>query len=344
MILTFRKILKAIFVLFFFINFTRADGANYFATVSTIKARAIAMGGAFVAVKGGPVSALYNPAAINLYRFPKGHRLTVFLNPIGASLLASERNIFWRDSNASYIDGMFVLGLLVKSIALTVGPTETMLVFSEESMDLIRNRKSNQFFQGQDLLDRHASVGVFSIKLAEQISLGVSGTYYTFLLRNQVTRRLGLSYGVLLRPNARWNVGLSYVDLPRQYPGARHELEFIEDEAVNFGVSYLFLRNTLFSFEVRNISNEEKWNNRELHFGAEHSIFTHFAIRLGYFREHYQNHDYFSAGIGLLNLNKLKPDENELNYSDFLINYGLVRQTGNGLNDTWHLLTCLIRF
>lgn len=344
MILKLRKFYGIFFVLLFFIDITRIEGAHYYATISTIKARAIAMGGAFVAINGGPASAFYNPAALNLYRFPKSHRLTVFFNPIGVGVLASDRENFWPHTRSSYQDAIFNFGLVVKSLALTIGPTETMLVFSEESLDHISSRKSTQFFQGQGLLDYHTSVGVFSIKLAEEISLGVSGSYYTFLQQNRVTRKLGLSYGVLLRPKPRWNVGLSYVDLPSQYPNARHELEFIEDEAVNFGVSYHFLRNTLFSFEVRNISNEEKWDNRELHFGAEQTILGHLGIRMGYFREHNHNHDYFSAGIGLLDQNKFNPSENEFNYSDFLINYCLVVQTGNGLSDKWHLLTCLIRF
>ena len=55
---------------------------NYFLTLSTIKARPLAMGSAYTSIEDDIVSASYNPATLNLYQVKKDYRLTIYLNPI----------------------------------------------------------------------------------------------------------------------------------------------------------------------------------------------------------------------------------------------------------------------
>lgn len=316
---------------------------DYFFTLSTIKARSLAMGGAYTSIEDDIVSASYNPATLSLYEYPKDYRFTLFMNPIAPTTIYYER--FQNDQQKKQDNSEWhkTASLLLKSLVFTGRSIDVALILNEQLLDeqFLFNQK--KFFQNCDLWDNSYHTLVTRIKLADRVSLGVSGSYYRKQVGEESQHGVGFSYGILMKPSAKLNFGLAFVDFPKNMPEIRVPLERLADQTMNIGISYKPTPSTKLSCDLRNLTEEDRKGVREAHLGFEQKIFSILALRGGYFQERFADIRTFSAGIGLLDSNILFSNDNRFNHSQFMLNYSFIYQKNKSQIFNWHIVSLLIR-
>ncbi len=336
---------KLNFILIIILGFssTGFSQQNYFFTLSTIKARPIAVGGAYTSIEDDIVSASYNPATLSLYKFDKEFRFTVYLNPIAPTTIYYER--FQNDTqNQQPKEDVFrTAALLMKSLVFTGRFIDVAMIFNEQILDNNYLFDQKKFFQNCNLWENSYHTFVTRIKLADRVSIGASGSFYIKNINQEAKRGWGFSYGILMKPSARMNVGLAFVDYPNDMPDVRLPLERMADQTMNIGISYKPTSTTTFSFDIRNLTEDDRKGVREAHLGFEQNLFSILAIRGGYFKERFADSHAFSAGIGLIDSNLMFADDNHFNHSQFILNYSFVYQKNRQQIFNWHVLSLLIR-
>ena len=336
---------RIILIIFLLLGFSRFGFAqqNYYFTLSTIKARPFALGGAYTSIEDNIVSASYNPATLSLYRFNKDHRFTVYLNPVAPTTHYYEyfKNEDQNQKNQEEL--LKAAALLMKSLVFTGKSIDVALILNEQVVDkqLLFNQK--KLLQNSDLWDNSYHTLVTRIKLADRVSLGASGSYYIKKINNEIRRGWGFSYGILLKPSTRMNVGLAFVDFPNDMSEMRIPLERMADQTMNIGVSFKPTTSTTLSFDLRNLTEDKRKSVREAHLGFEQNIFSILSIRGGYFKERFADVHTFSGGIGLIDSNLMFADDNHFNHSQFILNYSFLYQQTKNQFFRWHVLSLLIR-
>jgi len=319
---------------------------NYFLTLSTTKAKPLAMASAYTSIEDDIVSAFYNPATLSLYQYEKNFRLTFYLNPISPTtyyIYLNQKNN-QQAKNSSSIQQFFeTTGLFVKSLVFTVKMVDMALIFHEQTADENFLKEQKKFLYGFNIWENSYHTCTARIKLAERVALGIAGSIYFKEIEGKIEQGFGFSYGILLKPSNNLNVGLSFIDFPNNMSGIRLPLERMVDQTMNIGVSYKPLNSTTLSFDLRNLTEEERKSVREAHFGIEQRIFSILAIRGGYFQERFKDSRTFSAGIALFDSNLMFSKDNRFDHSQFMLNYSLVHHRINNQFFNWHVLSLLIR-
>lgn len=340
------KFVIRIFILALLLIAKGSAQESSFLTFSTTKARPLAMGGAYTAVEDDIFSASYNPATLSFYQYDKDHRLTFYLNPI-APVAAIHQNFRAQQDEAeaevSAVDVLKSTALLLKSIAFTGSYIDLALVFHEQILDQGELLQQKQFFENRDIWKNSYHSFLTRIKLAERVSLGFSGSLYVNRINNQTQQDMGFSYGILIKPSSNLNVGLAYVDFPKNIPDIRMPLERLSDETMNIGVSYRPTSTTLLAFDFRNLTEDSRKTVREAHFGFEQNIFSIIALRGGYYKERFSDNHVFSGGIGLIDSNLFYNKQNRFNHSQFMLNYSFVFQKMKTEELSWHVLSLYVR-
>jgi len=316
---------------------------DYFFTLSTIKARSLAMGGAYTSIEDDIVSASYNPATLSLYQYDKDYRFTIYLNPIAPTTIFYERSHIDQQKQQDNNELYKTASLLMKSLIFTGRYIDVALILNEQVLDEEYLLNQKKFFQNCDLWENSYHTLATRIKLAERVSLGVSGSYYRKQIGVKSQQGVGFSYGILLKPSAKLNVGLAFVDYPKSIPEIRVPLERLADQTMNIGISYKPTASTTLSCDLRNLTEEDRKGVREAHLGFEQKIFSILALRGGYFQERFTDVRTFSGGIGLLDSNILFSTDNLFNHSQFILNYSFVYQKNKSQVFNWHVLSLLIR-
>jgi len=174
------------------------------------------------------------------------------------------------------------------------------------------------------------------------VSLGVNGTLYHSRTGTESTSKSGFSFGVLLNPNPRLNVGIVYHEIPDEFADARFPLEDIDTGTVTSGISYYPDDRTVISIDLRNLNKDDRRASREIHSGIERIIADRFALRAGYFRKKETDHDIYSLGVGILpHWERITKFRNSMR-SD-LVTYTVVIDK-NGDECYWHLFSFLLRY
>lgn len=327
----------------------RLDGhaqANRFVLISQVKARPLAMGGAFTSIEGDLGTIGYNPAALSLYRFEKEHRVTLFLNPLGAVVGGVKRGELFPRGGFDFDDLLLTAGLFVKSIVVTLNSFEFGLLLGEQSLDLPEEFVNEEPFNVSGLRQNHAHSFVGRIKLAEKIALGGTASMMRGSLERdpqESFKEITLSYGILLKPEKSLNIGVSFVNLPDSLKNARWPVERFVDESVNVGVSYRPFSSTILSMDVRNLGEEENRAVREFHFGLEQVVFSQVALRAGYYSKNQDGDFVISGGVGLINGNTLFDVEDHFSHPSFYLNYAFVYDSSFEQGIRWHLLSLRVR-
>jgi len=316
---------------------------NFYFTLNTLKARPLAIGGAYTSIEDDIVSASYNPATLSLYRFSKDHRFTVYLNPVAPTTLYYEYFKSEHQEQQKRDELYKTATLLLKSLVFTIKSIDLALIFNEQVIDQQYLANQKIFFQNCDLWENSYHTLATRIKLAERVSLGASGSYYLKKINNEAHGGWGFSYGILLKPSTRMNVGLAFVDFPNEMPEIRVPLERMADQTMNIGISYKPTSSTTLSFDLRNLTEDNRKGVREAHLGFEQNIFSILSIRGGYFKERFADVHTFSGGIGLIDSNLMFADDNHFNHSQFLLNYSFLYQKTKNQFFRWHVLSLLIR-
>ncbi|RMD86199.1 MAG: hypothetical protein D6813_15230 [Calditrichaeota bacterium] len=309
--------------------------------LSNVRARPLAMGGAFTSIEDDLAAINFNPAAFNLYQSEKPHRVTLFLNPVAPFVGLFQDTDLFKVGRAKFEDFLVTLSLFLKSIALSVNPFEFGILLGEENLYLPKFLESDEIFHTETFKNNLTHSFVAKLKLADQVSIGgaafiVYGNDEKIL--NKQIRKIGLSYGILLKPEKKLNVGVVFFNLPDSLPKVRLPVERIVDESVNIGISYKAFPQTLFSLDVRNVVEEQSVVEREVHVGFEQIILSQFAFRAGFFNKKEGNFA-VSAGIGIFDGNSLFSFDNDFDHKNFYINYAFIYEKAEPENVRWHLLS-----
>jgi hypothetical protein len=316
---------------------------NYFITLSTVKCRAMAMGGATTSLSDDLSSLDINPAALSLYSTPKQHRITVFLNPIFPIAAAIRNKEITQGTHTWATDAAIGTGFLVKGIAFSAKALDVALLFGEELPEFGDRNHKTQVFQLDNYINNLTNTLVARVRLADQVSIGVSTILMRANLDDNIDWGVGLSYGILLRPDSGIDVGLVYHDLPNNMSDSRVAIDRIVDETLNLGISYELFNSTLLSADIRSISEESGVLTREVHAGIEQKVLNHFAIRGGYYRAKSERTDVYSCGVGILDINQFVDTGNRFNHSDYALEYSMVYKHNELEKSFWHFVSLLLR-
>lgn len=316
---------------------------DYYFTFSTIKARPIAMASAYTAMEDNIVSANFNPATLSFYRFDKTHRITLFFNPIAPTGLFSFNQEGDLGTKRPLSDRLKSALFLIKGIGVTANFLDLALILNEQVINTTALKEQRQFFHDGATWDNSYHSLIARLKLADRVSLGFSSSVYRQVTGGQAHSGWGFSYGILLKPSTRMNVGLAFVDFPNKIAEVRLPLERLSDQTMNIGVCYRPWSNAMISVDVRNLTEDDRKGVREIHLGFEQNLFSVVALRTGYFQERFASVRIFSAGIGLIDSNILVSDENKFNHPQFVVNYAFLYQKEQAQFARWHVLSLLIR-
>ncbi len=314
---------------------------DHFFTLSNTKARALALGGAFTAIEDDLPAIHYNPAAYLLYKKEDSKRFTIFLNPVSPFIGAFQKDKLYQGSGSNITDVLLSLSLLVKSISLSIKSFEFGILLGEESL----NNVNENVFSVNGFKQNHSHSIVGRLKLADKVSLGGTASLFYSSGYDQSFQRinnLGISYGIILKPAERLNIGVSFINLPDLLKQYRLPFEVMTDESINVGLSYRIFNGNLFSIDFRNLAEDEKNVLRQFHVGIEQVLFSHFAARAGYYQKYSDEH-VFSVGFGLLNGNRIFKDKYESEHRNFYLNYTLVIEKTAVTNNRWHFFSFLVR-
>jgi hypothetical protein len=310
-------------------------GQDRFVTLSTVKARPLAMGGAFLSVEDDLAALDFNPAGFSMNTLSSKAQVSVFFNPLGPILLLENRNkvSVWDVS----------LGWVVRGIAFSVGSLHIGVLLGEEVIaDNDRLMRSCLWdgtgYSGQ----RNMGFGV-SLSLASRVSLGIAGDLFVREEGGRKKFESGYRYGIIVKTRSNLDVGLCFVDFPKEYRGDRMALERLADETLNIGVSYAPWKALTLALDVRNVSDEGKGVVREPHVGFEVTPWHHLTLRGGYYSDWKEKRDTYSAGLGLFDWNSMLPEHRRFSHATFAVNTTVVWQRAGGIVNRWFFLSCVLR-
>jgi len=306
----------------------------------------MALGGAYTAVEDNIVSALYNPASLNLYEREKKIRVTFFLNPIAPSTLIYEQltNTSAIKSNDNDVNRIFKNSLLlVKGVVITAKFLDLGFIFNEQIIDQNTLLRQKNMFADTDIWNNCYHSVITRVKLAERVSLGGSGSVYFKSTGEKTIRDYGFSYGLLIKPAKKLNVGMVYHYMPQMMDDVRMPLEKLVDQTINVGLSYRPFTSTILSMDLRNLTEEKGKSMVEAHVGVEQRLFSLLALRAGFHDERVVPNRTISVGIGLIDSNLLFSQKNQFAQPHFLMNYSFVFRKEASEVFRYHLVTFSIR-
>lgn len=302
-----------------------------FFSVNYGRARAAGMAGAFTAVPAGWEAAFYNPATLQLVGEETPFRISVFLNPLASASLYNYYQRMRKNGRPfETADWASIMALLPRAVFFSTRIVEFGWVNFEELESREPYHPHIQFFEADNFFNHYMQASVIRIRLAEQIALGGGLTYFTTFRDDSLRKGFGVTYGVLIRPSSNVRVGVVFFHYPQKFQFLRLNYDRFVGETVNIGVAFQPFSMTTLAIDVRNLSEDNMPNTREVHFGFEQGIWRHFYLRGGYFREASAKANWFSAGIGLLRLRGGRKREGVFSAPTFALNYAvLFKENGN---------------
>lgn len=326
----------------------QAGGENRFSTVSVSRGRAVAMGGAYTSLTDDFSAGFYNPGAfrVNKTRNERSYRL--FFNPLGmgTGLFDYSRHdrLMERDDKLTAAEGLEAMSLLFRGAVMTTPLLDAGISLGEEVFAGSADEMETSRFFSMREQSRGAMYAAFAnVKIASTVSLGLTATVYRTHTDDKKTETgRGYTFGVLLNPNPKLNVGIAYHEIPDEMPDARFQLESIDNGTVTGGISYYPDDNTTFSIDIRNLNKDDLRAIREIHTGFERVMFGRIALRAGYFRKKETSHDVFSAGIGLLPVWERITKFRNSSRNDLITYTWLIEE--NGKQNQWHLFSLMFRY
>lgn len=314
---------------------------NRFFTLSNVKARPLAMGGAFTAIDDDLAAINFNPATYLLNRKKTDKRWTFFLNPISPFVAGIKNDEFFNGQGSSVDDLLLAFSMLVKSVSFSISSFEVGVLLGEEGLNLPARFVNEELFRVNGYRQNHSHSFVGRLKLADKVSLGGSINFFFGSTTTDPLERnskVGVSYGILLKPEKGLRIGVSFINLPDTLNQFRFPLERIVDESVTFGISYQMFTGTLFSIDVKNLGEEQNEAVREFHFGFEQPILSQIALRAGFFQKS-KGEQVYSWGVGLFSKEGFFGERNQFKPNNFLLNYAYVFEKTGFVNNRWHFLS-----
>ena len=341
-----RLALIIFFLLSVFISPAFAENDRFF-TAGTVRARALAMVSAYHSLEDDFSAGLYNPGAFKLNATKNERRLRLFFNP-AASFIAlydfSRYDIdFDEDKDLTVAEALLSASLFLKGFAYTTPVLDIGLSLGEEIVECGRpENESGRAFSVRGLTSCSFHSAFLNVKIAPTVSLGITGTLYNSRLDGDNCLQGGYTFGVLLTPNPKMNVGIVYNKIPDDFSDARMELECIENGSATSGISYHPDKKTVVSIDLRTVNKDNQPTSREIHAGIERCIADRIALRAGYYRKKATKDDVFSFGIGVLPVWERISKYANSTRND-IISYSLIMDKSS-FERRWHVLSLLLRF
>jgi len=285
------------------------------------EAKAVALGGALTSVRGDLDVVLYNPAALETYRYPQRFRISPVFNPAALAVFGASRDErpVWRGADASErvaLLGTVFPGLLLRWKALDVA-LNLGLDLGQPEFDERPALEFNGFPAA------HGHLAAARIRLAKEVTVGASVFYAQERDGESVRRGIGASYGVLLQSREGLRFGVAYVALPAPAREVLRRRDRFASGTVNLGMSYTASRRWLVSLDVRNISEEAKRPLREFHLGTQLVVYRHLALRGGAYRDNDRGETVWSGGFALFDRNRFVSPDRFLRQRSFVVEYGV---------------------
>jgi hypothetical protein len=294
---------------------------------------------------------MWNPAACGDHP-QRGTLFRLYVQPLAPLIAARdlcELDTRWkRDDRLTVQESLLALALLLKGATFSTPTLGIGVLGFEES---VNHRPSRRFFDFRSAVATYWNVLAVNVRLADTVSLGGSAAL-CHRWDEQANRVLGdaYSFGVLLKPDPRMNVGLTYFDLSRDVADSRSHLERIGDQTVNAGFSYYPDDKTVLCLDLRNLNDEEREAAREIHLGVERIVLNYCALRIGYFRRKLSNpaDHVFTTGIGIARSEHMLARGRPASRLEVL-SYAFIREecTAPGGprqgSQNWHALSVLLR-
>jgi hypothetical protein len=329
-----KRMVITFFMVFFMFFHPLFGDTDHLVTLSTIKARSLSVGGAFVSVQDDLASLDFNPAAFSIAPVSERVQVSLFLNPLGSLLVVKNQG--------NYSDWTTPVGWIVRGGGISLGKLNVGFLWGEETLNNEKGLKRSDFFDASFYeWQNNASFG-FSLALAPRVSLGMAGElFFRNIEKKEI--KFGHRYGMILHPRSNLSFGLCYFDFPNECAKDRMVLERIGDETLNIGISYSPWKPLTLMLDVRNVSDDGKGIMREPHMGLEMLPLKHIALRGGFFRDRESDENTYSLGVGILNWNSILPGDRFFSHPTFSLNAAMLWQQNNQLKARWFLLSCVVR-
>lgn len=315
----------------------------YYGAVSTTRARPISMGGAFMAIEDDLPAIGYNPGAFSLYRSPRSHRLTLFLNAVGPVVAARDWDTLVRDRSLDAQEVLGLVGLLVKGAAFSAGALDIGVLFGEQALLRPEDVPQADILDPAQLLDHQSSWAIIRVKPADRVALGVSGSLVTSGRQGEARHGFSVSYGIWLHPARSVQIGVSYLSLSGKVTRVRMPLERLQNDSVNLGVALRPTSTTVLAIDLRSVGEQQDQILSQTHFGIEQTIFSQVAVRGGFYDRPGKDSYVITGGIGLLGSDTFFGPDRHFGHPSFMFNYAFAVAVRGAVRDRWHLLSLILR-
>ncbi len=310
-----------------------------FLTTGITRARALAMGSAYHSLEDDFSAGFYNPGAFKLNTTRHERKFKLFFNPLMPIIALYDYSKYNRDfvedNKLTFGEVLLSSAMLFKGIGFTTPHVDMGIGIEEVVIDWGAQKTSSRHVFSIEELTKYSFHSAFiNVKIAPPVSVGISGTLYSSRTNDKNKYGGGYTFGVLLAPNPKMNVGIVYNKLPDAFSKARLSLESIENETVTSGISYYPDNKTVLSIDLRAINKEDLPTSREIHTGIERRFGGRIALRAGYYRKKASKNDVLSFGFGVLPYwEKISKVSNSVRND--LISYTLIIEK-NGFKRRWH--------
>ena len=317
-------------------------------SVSTVAPRALAMGGAFMAVDDEQSAVAWNPAGFVPPRCRRGGNLRVHLNVLGAPAIARETGLLTgvRSEEFDRLGGLeqtaIALGSLVKGASFRRGGLAIGVLLLEERLDPDALAESKGLADASDLLSGYySSVGVV-FRLDPRVSIGMAETVFAGL-DEAGERRFGAgrAYGAILRPNDEVSVGFTYFSVPADFARYRLGVEGLAGQTMNAGLAYRPSSSLLLTFDLRDLAEKHAETGLSPHAGFEWDLWGRAAVRGGAFLEDGGDSRVLTVGLGAIPMAACWSGAASAPSDAFVLNYAALLTDGEGPR---HLLSAILHF
>jgi hypothetical protein len=285
--------------------------------LSTIKARSMAMGGAYMGVSYKTESMLWNPAGIqipphadksgrfhsNLLAAP--FVVTGIFSYMTASAIEGDDedeygNEYPTPMTDRATESLYAaLPFFFKSASIR-NESGTVALAGNLVEDILPYETLDKRKRGRQDMDMFDNLGYqFGMRgrISTQFSVGATLGFYNLYEDNEHPFGNTLTVGTMYCPSEKLSLGLGYFNYS---PGAKDvllPLERITEKSVNLGLSFRPDLDTEITFDMRNLLNDEAEAYGERHIGAERRLARWFALRGGYYKQNNNGADIASLGF-----------------------------------------------
>jgi len=304
------------------------------------------MGGAVTALEDDLGAISFNPATFNLAEKNSPLFFSFHINPVLPVIANRQEKYFGLDEKDGFDRAINNIQYLFKAITFKVNALSIGVLLNEEKYI---KKSSNQFFDSAGFQDNRFHSAVVNIRLSSQVNIGISGSIIKSAENNTAEKGGEVSYGILVKPNNKYQIGIMFIDFANRVRNFRKRFDRLADESLNAGLAFFPWNGISFTLDVRNLTEDrsaETFGLQEFHAGFEAAGLKHISVRGGFYREKQENSKYsnvYSAGIGLIDMNRLRSVNTRYYHPDLLLSYTILLQDISGKLSKWHFLTMSFR-